>query len=65
MTTNKKRRAIALAAAMATIVTMAAMAPSQASQTVQDRGTRIAPPAGATVVAWEAGGGASTQRSGR
>lgn len=64
MTTNKKRRVIALAAAMATIVTMAAITPSQASQTVQDRGTRIAPPAGATVVAWEAGG-ASTQRSGR
>jgi hypothetical protein len=65
MTNNKKRRAIALAAAVAVIVTMTAIAPSQAAQTVGDRGTRVAAPAGATVVAWETGGGASTQRSGR
>jgi hypothetical protein len=63
--TNKKQGAIALAAVVATILAMAAITPGQASQTVQDRGTRIAAPTGATVVAWAVGGGASTQRSGR
>jgi hypothetical protein len=61
---NKKQGAIALAAVVATVLTMVAMAPSQASQTVQDRGTRISAPADATVVAF-AGGGVSAQRSGR
>jgi hypothetical protein len=59
--TNKKQGAIALAAVVATILTLAAVTPGQAAQTVQDRGTRVTQPTGTTVVAWEAG----ALRSGR
>ena len=62
---NNKKRATAIAAIVATIVTMTAIVPTQAAQTTMpttyDRGTRIATPADATVVAF----GAGTQRSGR